>query len=136
MAVFFTDFKIFNLHPSCKSRTSGMQLQSSTNNVNREPISELISVTVSVFRHVNREIKICIRIRLIFQREMPPLFRQRAETIVHHSFTENHAVVNLFLRQCFRVVVGLSMMCYTEGKASKVCLGEHQLRGLIGKLLY
>lgn len=32
--------------------------------------------------------------------------------------------------------VGLSMMRYTEGKASSACFGERQLRGLIGKLLY
>jgi len=31
--------------------------------------------------------------------------------------------------------VGLSMMCYTLGKANKTCLGERQLRGRIGKLL-
>ena len=32
-------------------------------------------------------------------------------------------------------IVGLSMMCYTLGKANKTCLGERQLRGRIGKLL-
>ena len=35
----------------------------------------------------------------------------------------------------FFVNVGLSMMCYTLGKANKTCLGERQLRGRIGKLL-
>ena len=34
------------------------------------------------------------------------------------------------------VYVGLSMMCYTLGKANKTCLGERQLSGLIGKELY
>ena len=32
--------------------------------------------------------------------------------------------------------VGLSMMCYTLGKAERTCRGERQARGLIGKLLY
>ena len=32
--------------------------------------------------------------------------------------------------------VGLSMMCYTFGKAERTCKGERQARGLIGKLLY
>lgn len=32
--------------------------------------------------------------------------------------------------------VGLSMMCYRLGKVNKTCLGECQLRGRIGKLLY
>ena len=31
--------------------------------------------------------------------------------------------------------VGLSMMCYTLGKANKTCLGERQERGHMGKLL-
>ena len=31
--------------------------------------------------------------------------------------------------------VGLSMMCYTLGKANKTCLGERQERGRMGKLL-
>ena len=37
---------------------------------------------------------------------------------------------------CDEPGVGLSMMRYTEGKASSACFGERQLRGLIGKLLY
>ena len=32
--------------------------------------------------------------------------------------------------------VGLSMMCYTFGKEKRTCLGDFQLSGLIGKLLY
>ena len=32
--------------------------------------------------------------------------------------------------------VGLSMMCYTSGKAERICLGERQLSGRMGKLLY
>ena len=32
--------------------------------------------------------------------------------------------------------VGLSMMCYTLGKEKRTFLGDFQLRGLIGKLLY
>lgn len=32
--------------------------------------------------------------------------------------------------------VGLSMMRYTFGKEKRTCLGDFQLRGLIGKLLY
>lgn len=32
--------------------------------------------------------------------------------------------------------VGLSMMCYTLGKENKTVLGEIQLRGRMGKLLY
>ena len=32
--------------------------------------------------------------------------------------------------------VGLSMKCYRKGKEFKTCLGERQLRGRIGKLLY
>ena len=32
--------------------------------------------------------------------------------------------------------VGLSMMCYTFGKEKRMCLGDFQLSGLIGKLLY
>ena len=31
------------------------------------------------------------------------------------------------------VVVGL---CYTQGKVRRLCLGERQLRGRMGKLLY
>ncbi len=31
--------------------------------------------------------------------------------------------------------VGLSMMCYTEGKERRTCLGECQFRGRIGKSL-
>src|SRR5699024_10828134 len=31
---------------------------------------------------------------------------------------------------------GLSMKCYRKGKEFKTCLGERQLRGRIGKLLY
>ena len=33
-------------------------------------------------------------------------------------------------------LVGLSMMCYTSGKEKRTCLGDFQLSGLIGKLLY
>ena len=36
----------------------------------------------------------------------------------------------LFLR------VGLSMMCYREGKEERTSLGERQLRGRMGKSLY
>ena len=32
--------------------------------------------------------------------------------------------------------VGLQMMCYTFGKEKRTCLGDFQLSGLIGKLLY
>ena len=32
--------------------------------------------------------------------------------------------------------VGLSMMCYRLGKENKTDLGDNQLRGRIGKLLY
>ncbi len=32
-------------------------------------------------------------------------------------------------------VVGLTMMCYRDGKANKACFGERRLRGHIGKLL-
>ena len=32
--------------------------------------------------------------------------------------------------------VGLSMMCYTLGKEKRMCFGDFQLSGLIGKLLY
>ena len=32
--------------------------------------------------------------------------------------------------------VGLSMMCYTLGKANRISLGDFQLSGLMGKLLY
>jgi hypothetical protein len=34
------------------------------------------------------------------------------------------------------ITVGLSMMCYTLGKEKRTCLGDFQLSGLIGKLLY
>ena len=53
--------------------------------------------THSVFRHIYRKIKIRFRIGFIFQSEMPPLLRQRAETIAYHSFTKNHTVFDLFL---------------------------------------
>ena len=33
------------------------------------------------------------------------------------------------------VDVGLSMMCYTFGKEKRMCLGDCQLSGLMGKLL-
>ena len=33
-------------------------------------------------------------------------------------------------------LVGLSMMCYRLGKENKTDLGDNQLRGRIGKLLY
>ncbi len=33
------------------------------------------------------------------------------------------------------IFVGVTMMCYTAAKAVKVCLGERQLRGRMGKLL-
>ena len=36
----------------------------------------------------------------------------------------------------YSVIVGLSMMCYTFGKENKTSLGDNQLRGRIGKLLY
>lgn len=32
--------------------------------------------------------------------------------------------------------VGLSMMSYTFGKEKRTCLGDFQLSGLMGKLLY
>lgn len=35
-----------------------------------------------------------------------------------------------------KLPVGLSMMCYTLGKENKAVLGEIQLRGRMGKLLY
>ena len=38
--------------------------------------------------------------------------------------------------QLCREAVGLSMKCYRKGKEFKTCLGERQLRGRIGKLLY
>ena len=44
--------------------------------------------------------------------------------------------IRLTFRPDFPSFVGLSMMCYTEGKANKTCFGERQLSGLIGKLLY
>ena len=34
------------------------------------------------------------------------------------------------------MLVGLQMMCYTSGKEKRTCLGDFQLSGLIGKLLY
>lgn len=36
----------------------------------------------------------------------------------------------------FCIFVGLSMMCYRLGKENKTDLGDNQLRGRIGKLLY
>ena len=34
------------------------------------------------------------------------------------------------------MLVGLSMMCYTFGKEKRMCFGDIQLSGLMGKLLY
>ena len=34
------------------------------------------------------------------------------------------------------IFVGLSMMCYREGKEERTSLGERQLRGRMGKSLY
>ena len=34
------------------------------------------------------------------------------------------------------VYVGLSMICYTLGKEKRMCFGEFQLSGRMGKLLY
>lgn len=44
----------------------------------------------------------------------------------------------LLLRKSFGNLhfVGLSMMCYRLGKENKTDLGDNQLRGRIGKLLY
>ena len=39
-------------------------------------------------------------------------------------------------RRLFFNIVGLSMMCYRLGKENKTDLGDNQLRGRIGKLLY
>lgn len=60
------------------------------------------------------------------------------ETYVRGFFLETsvfmHSASNAYL--CLQSEnVGLSMMCYTLGKANKTCLGERQLRGRIGKLL-
>ena len=44
--------------------------------------------------------------------------------------------LNSFLSWLKYRAVGLSMMCYTFGKAERTCKGERQARGLIGKLLY
>ena len=48
--------------------------------------------------------------------------------ILNQAFFFNYMVLSEY--------VGLSMMCYTLGKANKMCLGERQLSGRIGKLLY
>ena len=42
----------------------------------------------------------------------------------------------LFARDIESFFVGLSMMCYTLGKENKTALGDNQLRGRMGKLLY
>ena len=40
------------------------------------------------------------------------------------------------LKDGIEACVGLSMMCYTFGKEKRMCLGDFQLSGLMGKLLY
>src|SRR5699024_12037377 len=49
-----------------------------------------------------------------------------------HAKPSRHEKISLH----FREYVGLSMKCYRKGKEFKTCLGERQLRGRIGKLLY
>ena len=46
---------------------------------------------------VHREGEICVRIRLIFQSEMPPFLYQRPEAVLHHYVLEQHTVCVLFL---------------------------------------
>ena len=43
--------------------------------------------------------------------------------------------VNEYLNQGDADIVGLSMMCYTEGKEKRTCFGECQPNGRMGKLL-
>ena len=50
-------------------------------------------------------------------------------------FNFGFSISSVFFCKC-TISVGLSMMCYRLGKVNKTCLGECQLRGRIGKLLY
>ena len=60
-------------------------------------------------------------------------FADKIFSVLHTVFVRFDTIVSL----CAAAQsVGLSMMRYTEGKASSACFGERQLRGLIGKLLY
>lgn len=52
--------------------------------------------------------------------------------ILPHSFSLCQVLFCVFCKKS----VGLSMMCYTLGKENKTSLGDNQLRGRIGKLLY
>ena len=56
----------------------------------------------------------------------------RRRIVLYHSFPACKA--SFFVFATF--FVGLSMMCYTLGKAERTCRGERQARGLIGNLLY
>ena len=62
-------------------------------------------------------------------------FGGAAASFCEHFTTQNRArQVSDFLLT--GADVGLSMMCYTVGKEKRTALGDFQLRGRMGKLLY
>ena len=56
------------------------------------------------------------------------------EYLIMFSFPDSAR--GFLLTPAYHRSVGLSMMCYTLGKAERTCRGERQARGLIGNLLY
>ena len=59
-----------------------------------------------------------------------------ASFYINFILSENQSTVNTQQEVFNLMIVGLSMMCYTLGKENKTVLGEIQLRGRMGKLLY
>ena len=48
----------------------------------------------------------------------------------------NEEIIKGQIKELVRGSVGLSMMCYTVGKEKRTALGDFQLSGRMGKLLY
>ena len=62
---------------------------------------------------------------------------RKVKLIVHETYQGKRKSEDVFAAVFLsNAVVGLSMMCYTLGKAERICKGERQASGLIGKLLY
>lgn len=71
------------------------------------------------------EIEIRIRIRFIFQREMPPFRSQRLEPVAKHRLAQEHAVLELDLidLSIFRLQVPFVLACIFAGLSITTPIG-------------
>ena len=53
-----------------------------------------------------REFKVCVRVRFIFQRKMPPFTLEWYKAIANHGIAQDHAIFKLFLRDAQMIRMG------------------------------